>query len=34
MSEDAIQDTVKKTWFKDDVVDETVKSIVKTSETS
>ena len=34
MSEDTIQDTVKKIWFKDDVMDETVKSFVKTSEKS
>lgn len=34
MNEDPIQDTVKNIWFKDDVVDETVKSFVKTSERS
>lgn len=34
MNEDPIQDTVKNIWFKDDIVDETVKSFVKTSERS
>lgn len=34
MNEEPIQDTIKNICFKDDVVDETVKSCVKSSERS